>query len=216
MLCCRNLHLGQVSKVRLSCYLVLLSNDSKTRYKTGSPLWPDPFSNWTGQHFTSFWICFVFLFRLIAPSLGSSVSHTQSWRSYNEDNGGFLDHVLAAIYIKNSWFLVIYLYSVSWIKKWKTNCFIYFSLGNNGITLCVEKSAGAVWVVSVDWWCKKQWSNQTTSVSKEFLLYINEQIYTLNIEWCLHHIRTYTWYRPIENCIIRMWISYTFVLLMSQ
>ena len=36
--------IGQDAKVRLSCYLVLLSNDSKTSYnKTGAPSWPDPY-----------------------------------------------------------------------------------------------------------------------------------------------------------------------------
>ena len=39
------LYVGQVMKVCLSCYLDLLSNDSKTRHKTSPPSWPDPLIN---------------------------------------------------------------------------------------------------------------------------------------------------------------------------
>ena len=35
--------MGQVTKVWLSCYLVLLSNDSKTRQQDARPSWPDPY-----------------------------------------------------------------------------------------------------------------------------------------------------------------------------
>ena len=34
--------MGQVTKLRLSCYQVLLSVDSKTRYKTATVPWADP------------------------------------------------------------------------------------------------------------------------------------------------------------------------------
>ena len=37
-----DLYMGQVTKLRLSCYQVLLSVDSKTRYKTATIPWADP------------------------------------------------------------------------------------------------------------------------------------------------------------------------------
>ena len=41
--CCQIVHMGQVTKLRLSCYLVLLSIDSKPGNKTATVLWPDPY-----------------------------------------------------------------------------------------------------------------------------------------------------------------------------
>ena len=38
-----SLNMGQVTKLWLSCYLVLLSTDSKTGNKTAAVSWPDPY-----------------------------------------------------------------------------------------------------------------------------------------------------------------------------
>ena len=46
------LFMGQVMKVGLSCYLVLLSVDSKTGNKTSAPSWPDPYGNNVNDNFT--------------------------------------------------------------------------------------------------------------------------------------------------------------------